>query len=118
MLQWPSDVRLLTASALPEVLTATRLVGIHCWASWNAHDYEFARELGTLSQGAACGMDLYAMDAEEGPNALLLVEWGVLNVPAFVIFQRGRRLRTFYQGRESVRELRQRIEHWLRETGY
>jgi thioredoxin-like negative regulator of GroEL len=114
MPQWPNQVRPIAASGLPEVLAASRLVGIHFWASWNGHDHQFARELGRLLEGAGGGMDVYAMDVDDESNAPFLAEWTILNVPAFVVFHQGRRLRTFYQGRESAGELRERIQHWLR----
>jgi hypothetical protein len=98
---------------LPEALSVPRLVGIHCWAAWNGHDYAFAKQLDAIRQAQGERIDVYSMDVEEPSTARLMLEWEVRNVPAFVVFQKGRRLRTFYQGPESVPELMQSILRWL-----
>jgi len=89
------------------------LVGIHVWANWNGHDYAFAERMGAIRDNQADGIDLYSMDANEPSNNLLIGEWDVRNLPAFVVFQEGRRLHTFYKRLESVDELVARILRWL-----
>jgi hypothetical protein len=113
MPKWPSQVQPLTARSLPAALASPRLVGIHCWAAWNGHDYEFAEQSRLILEGTACGMDLYSMDIGDNSNTPLMAAWEVLNVPAFIVFHQGKRLKTFFQCRESVAEFRHRIQHWL-----
>ena len=58
-------------------------------------------------------LDLYSMDVEHAGNVELIANWGILNVPGFVIFQDGSRVATFWIQRESVADFLQRIHDWL-----
>jgi len=111
--KWPSQVRPLTGPGLPKSLSGQRLVGIHCWASWNGHDYEFADKLRLTEKRFTPVLDLYSMDVEHAGNVELIANWGILNVPAFVIFRDGSRVATFWMQRESVADFQQRIHDWL-----
>jgi hypothetical protein len=96
------------------VVSSHALVGIHCWASWNQYDYLFAQEFPIIAQACQDSIDLYALDVEDQENRPLPEEWHVLNVPAFVVYSQGVFVRTFYMGRETVIDLRERIIAWLR----
>lgn len=113
MFNWPSQVRPLTASQLPEALEGPRLVGIHCWASWNGHDAQFADQLRVTAARFSLWIDLYALDIEQPANVERLAGWEIRNVPALVIFRHGVRVATFWMRGESAAELRQRVDDWL-----
>ncbi len=110
---WPDDVRPITAEGLSEALCVQRIVGIHCWASWNGHDRVFAQQLSAIREATNNDIDLYMMDVEQPSNVSLILKWGILNVPAFVVIQQQRRLQTFYQANESVVEFARRILRWF-----
>lgn len=109
MPKWPSEVRHLTASCLPQALASSDLVFVHVWASWNCYDGEFANQLELLQQELGKRIEIYAMDADEESNNALVGEWGILNVPAVVLFQQGRRLGALWKHSESVPDFRQRV---------
>jgi hypothetical protein len=113
--KWPSQVLPLTAAGLPRALAGPRPVGIHCWARWNAYDYEFAERLRLAAERFAPLADLYALDTQHVANAGLVASWGILNVPAFVLFRRGVREATLWMERESVAKFQERVEARLAE---
>lgn len=114
--RWPRQCRPVSAASLAAALTGPRLVGIHCWASWDGHDYFFARGISQLNDAIPGGVDLYSLDTDDPSNAPLLREWHVLNVPAFVVFDQGKWLKTFCHRLEQVDELLRRIRNWLQQV--
>ncbi len=108
--EWPARAQLLTSAELPQAVDTSDVVGIHCWADWNGHDYEFAKRL-KLTTERFPNLVLFTM--EIGSNADRMADWQILNVPAFVIFRDGTRLATLWMEHESVTEFQQRIENSL-----
>jgi len=115
MPEWPAEIRSLTSNELTDVVESSQLVGIHCWANWNAHDYEFAQRLTQIIERFP-DLALFAMDIENQSNIPLMADWHILNVPAFVIFRGGSRLSTLWMQGESVAEFQARIETAIIET--
>jgi hypothetical protein len=109
---WPSNVKPLLVSELSRALDSPRLVGIHCWAHWSQHDHEFARWLAVIATRYAGLIDLYAMDSENAANVDQIASWGIMNLPAFVVFRGEGWLDTLWMGGEAA-EFQQRVERCL-----
>lgn len=109
---WPEGTHPVTSAELTEVIDASTLVGVHCWASWNGHDYKFAQRL-SLTLERFPSLVLCTMDIEDPSNVHLMLNWKILNVPAFVIYRNRTRLATLWMEQESVPEFQQRIEKSL-----
>lgn len=113
MLKWPPQFQPLTASGLQRALASPRVVGIHCWASWNGHDHAFVLGLSLTAERFKSTVDFYALDVQDSLNLDVIAEWGIPNVPAFVVFRQGVRLSRIWMELESTDEFRQRVEDWI-----
>jgi hypothetical protein len=110
---WPSQVQPVNASQLPDVLSRSRIVAIHCWASWNGYDYQLAQTMSGIIQRFESTTDFYALDIEDALNVELLTNWAILNVPAFVIFRDKKQVAAIWMQRETVEQFRNRVEDCL-----
>src|SRR5262245_6565022 len=111
--KWPSQVQPLNASQLPDVLSGSRIVAIHCWASWNGYDYQLAQMMSETIERFESTTDFYALDIEDALNVELLTSWAILNVPALVIFRGKERVAAIWMQRETVEQFRKRVEDCL-----
>lgn len=113
MPKWPSQVLTLNASELPDVLSNSRIVAIHCWASWSGYDHQLAQMMPEMIDRFGSMTHFYALDIEDASNAKLLTTWAILNVPAFVIFRDKKQVAAIWMEREPVEQFRKRVEDCL-----
>lgn len=116
MPSWPKDVRPITGADFSDVFASAPIVAVHCWASWNAHDHAFARELNELAPQFRGRVSFYTLDLENASNHELIKDWPELvNLPALVVFDGGQWLKTFVHAQEPVSEFARKIQLWLEE---
>jgi hypothetical protein len=113
VLNWPNQVQSITAADLSATLARRRIVGIHCWADWNAYDYQFAKGLKSTAAKFGDLIALCSLNVEEPSSIELANVWGLLNIPAFVTYCDGTRLATIWMERETIAEFQQRVDDLL-----
>ncbi len=110
MPSWPQEVRPINASQLPLILLRPKVIAVHCWASWNGHDCELARQLAHSVKRFKDTVDFYQMDIEDPINVDLIASWDIRNVPAFVVYRNSSLITALWQQLETIDQFLKRVE--------
>jgi hypothetical protein len=87
---------------------------VHCGAAWNGYDLMMDSLLQVLKPEFADFIGFYAADFDDfdGLNWIWHEEWKILNLPALVVFVKGKWTETLI-GLRSIEELRAKFQEWL-----
>lgn len=114
---WQPATPAVDAASLPRLLRTHRVVVLHFWAAWNAHDRAMDETLRRVSPDFAGKVEFRAMDTESPANwAFILQQKGIVNLPALALYVKGIRADVLV-GLRSRRDVRVWIEDLLEKVG-
>ena len=94
-----------------EIADGNRLV-IHCWATWNGTDPTVDQKLQSVREEFQQSVTFRSCDIDNPDFFGTLRAWNVLNVPALVLIERGRKPEVRY-GVTSVAGLASLLREWV-----
>jgi len=94
-----------------EIAYADHLV-VHCWGVWNGADQAFDKNLHLLSQEFLALAAFRSCDVDDPRFFSTLRDWGIVNVPALVLLERGRKIDVSY-GLSPIGGLESVLREWL-----